>query len=104
MPRATKRCGVDQCESTLPCATHTRVRYPDLRPSSAARGYGSKYRKVRDQAVAGQVICPRCNRPYTPENPATGGHVVPQREGGSLEDGVVAQCRRCNYGWRRTGT
>ncbi len=74
------------------------------RDQKHGEAYGGAYTRERDRAVqAAGTHCPRCGRPYTADNPATGGHRVPVREGGSTEDGIEAQCRDCNYGWRRTG-
>lgn len=63
-------------------------------------GYAAE--AARTRAAAGEH-CPRCGEPYAPSNPPTAGHKVPVREGGTLADGLQAQCRRCNYGWKRTG-
>jgi hypothetical protein len=66
--------------------------------------YGPDYQRAQKAAIANAgPSCPNCGQPYTASNPPTGGHAVPVREGGSTQDGVVAQCRRCNYGWKRTG-
>lgn len=66
--------------------------------------YGPDYQRARAEAVANAgERCPNCGQPYTESNPPTGGHRVPVREGGTTQDGVVAQCRRCNYGWKKTG-
>lgn len=66
--------------------------------------YDWEYEKARNAAVAAAgERCPNCGEHYTPTNPPTGGHAQPVRRGGSTADGIVAHCRRCNYGWRRTG-
>lgn len=74
------------------------------RAAGRSGAYDWEYEKAAKEAKrrAG-THCPRCNEPYTADNPPTGGHMVPVREGGTTADGVEAQCRRCNYGWRRTG-
>jgi hypothetical protein len=66
-----------------------------------ARGYDADYDRARAKAVAGATHCATCDEPFTEDNPATGGHVVPVREGGTAADGVEAECARCNYGWRK---
>lgn len=81
------------------CSSCARAR----RGTTTERGYGHAYRKVRDEALDGETNCSSCGEPFTEDNPATGGHLVPQRDGGTLADGVGAHCARCNYGWRRTG-
>ena len=74
------------------------------RGSSTQRGYGADYQRARDRAVRTGKACRTCGGPFTEDNPATGGHVVAVRAGGSTADGIEAECRRCNYGWRRTGS
>jgi hypothetical protein len=41
---------------------------------------------------------------FTADNPATGGHVISIRDGGTTADGIKAECARCNYGWQTTGS
>lgn len=75
-----------------------------IKDRAHAATYDWEYEKARNEAVAAAgERCPRCNRPYTADNPPTGGHAVPARQGGSTADGIEAQCRDCNYGWKRTG-
>ncbi len=69
-----------------------------------ARGLGADYDRARDRALSGAVRCGTCGEPFTAENPATGGHAVARRHGGTTADGIFAECRRCNYGWRVTGS
>ncbi len=105
MPRALHVCKAKGCTelvSTARCETHARE-YEAQRGSSARRGYGHAYRKATSRATRNATHCSSCGEPFTENNPATGGHVRAIRNGGSTRDGIVAQCRRCNYGWRRTG-
>ena len=74
------------------------------RGSSSQRGYGVDYQRARAKALDGATHCCTCGDPFTVDNPATGGHVVAVREGGTVADGIGAECRRCNFGWRRTGS
>lgn len=73
------------------------------RGSTTARGYGHDYQVERTAALAGATHCTQCGSKFTADNPATGGHQVAIRDGGTLADGLAPHCRRCNYGWRRTG-
>lgn len=75
-----------------------------LRRQSHDAAYGADYQResARVRREAG-THCPRCGRPYTPDNPPTAGHLVAVREGGTLEEGLEAQCRKCNFGWKKTG-
>lgn len=74
------------------------------RGTTDQRGYGWAYQQARAKAVPGQTHCATCGEPFTEDNPATGGHVRDRRAGGTLEHGIKAECRLCNYGWRRTST
>lgn len=73
------------------------------RGTTTARGYGHDYQVEREAALAGATHCAKCGTEFTPDNPATGGHRVAIRDGGTLADGIAPHCRLCNYGWRRTG-
>lgn len=68
------------------------------------RGLDAAYDRARTAALASATVCVTCGEPFTAANPATGGHVVARRHGGTTADGIVAECRRCNYGWERTGS
>jgi hypothetical protein len=67
----------------------------------AERGYDGDYIRARAAAVTGATHCGTCGEAFAEDNPATGGHVKAIRDGGTVGDGIVAECRRCNYGWRR---
>jgi hypothetical protein len=84
------------------CPTHARE-YEQGRGSSSARGYDYKFRKESKRTKRNATHCSQCGMPFTSDNPATGGHSKAVRDGGTTADGIEAQCRRCNYGWRRTG-
>lgn len=88
-------CSVPGCPKRTPCPDHTLT--------TTQRGLGHDYRKVRDPIVKAATYCANCGDPFTEDNPATGGHRVPRRDGGTLASGIVAHCARCNYGWQRTG-
>lgn len=97
------------CEPGCPNLT-TRIRCPSCsRAKDAARGtrqqrgYDAEYQaQLRSPEYLNAAICTSCGEAFTPANPKTGGHTVALREGGKGSK-VVAQCRRCNYGWQRTG-
>lgn len=84
------------------CEVHAKE-YEAERGTNKERGYDSRFRKASNEAKAKATHCSECGTRFTPANPATGGHSRAVRRGGSTDDGIVAQCRRCNYGWRRTG-
>jgi 5-methylcytosine-specific restriction endonuclease McrA len=85
------------------CPTHTRTR-DQARGSRQARGYDRAYEQARDAAIRNATHCATCGDLFTTENPATGGHVRAIRNGGSTSDGIKPECRRCNYGWSRSGS
>jgi hypothetical protein len=81
------------------CFTHRRQR-EIARGSRQQRGYDAKHdRAKRDPDYLAATVCLTCERPFTPDNPKTAGHLVDIRSGGR-ESGIFPQCRRCNYGWR----
>lgn len=69
-----------------------------------ARGYDAAYVRERDRALAGATHCCTCGARFTADNPATGGHIVARRHGGTTADGIKPECRRCNYGWEASGS
>lgn len=77
------------------CAQHKR-------PSPRARGYDAEYeRALRSPAYVAATHCLTCGRPFTSDNPKTGGHVKAIRHGGTAADGIFPQCAGCNYGDNR---
>lgn len=91
-----------------PCQIrHGNERYAK-RGTSTERGYGSAYRQRRAGVLADATHCDTCGEPFTPDNPATGGHVVDlrtmprhERKASATTAPLTPQCQRCNYGWRR---
>lgn len=73
------------------------------RGTTTERGYGHDYQLERAVVLEDATHCSNCGDLFSPENPATGGHVDPLRDGGTLAGGLAPQCRACNYGWRRSG-
>ena len=92
-----KTCTVCGAVSSEPrCAKHRR-------PARQKRGYDAEYeRALRAPAYLAATKCATCHEPFTADNPKTGGHVKAIRNGGTTADGIIPQCARCNYGWRRT--
>jgi hypothetical protein len=92
-------CGVLTTQTRCSDCRSTRNR---ARGSSTQREYDSRYRTERDRVVSEATHCETCGEPFTEDNPATGGHRRDRRHGGGTDDGIMAQCARCNYGWRRS--
>lgn len=73
------------------------------RGSRQARGYDRDYeQQLRSPDYVNATHCAECGRPFTKDNPKTGGHSVALRRGGKGSK-ILPHCRRCNYGWSRTG-
>lgn len=106
MPRAMTICSTPGCGT--PAATRGQCRAHSAeaerrRGTRQQRGLGADYQRARTIALANATRCATCQQPFTPDNPATGGHVKARRLGGTTADGIQAECRRCNMGWQRTG-
>lgn len=92
-PRTTKRTRCDEHERARDKARGTRQE----------RGYDAEFERAkRDPAYVAATHCVSCDEPFTASNPKTAGHSTALRKGGQ-GSAIVPQCRRCNYGWRRTG-
>lgn len=88
--------------TTSRCERHTRER-DRARGSSSARGYDAQYRQqLKTPEYLNATHCAECGEAFTPDNPKTGGHSVALRAGGKGSK-ILPHCRRCNYGWERTG-
>lgn len=94
---ATNKCGALVPAGTQRCAGCAQ-KHELKRGRPAARGYDTAYRRAREKALDGATHCFRCGEPFTAENPATGGHLVAIADGGTVADGIAAECRLCNYG------
>jgi hypothetical protein len=92
-----------RCEQHRLAKQRTRERGRN-RPTKQQRGYTKEYDSAREVALATATRCRTCGGPFTPDNPATGGHMKAVRRGGTAYDGVKAECQDCNYGWRRSGS
>lgn len=84
------------------CPSCTRAH----RGTTTERGYGHDYQVALAQLhddPKRPTHCPTCEQPFTADNPATGGHTVKPRDGGTPAE-LELECRRCNYGRRRDRT
>lgn len=90
--RPDSRCFTCACEREL------------KRGRRQQRGYDTEYDNERARVLARATHCVTCGARFTEDNPATGGHVVARRHGGTTADGIKPECRRCNYGWERSGS
>jgi len=92
IPQGATRCPV--------CASD----YERARGSSTQRGYDAAFNTAKRQPkYVNATHCTECGCAFASDNPKTAGHVVAIRKGGQ-GSGITPQCRRCNYGWLRTGT
>jgi|ERR1041384_1953046 5-methylcytosine-specific restriction endonuclease McrA len=60
-------------------------------------------RKPMDKKIVARAaerrggVCPRCRKPYTKDNPATGDHVQHRIGGGAHDEtNIDALCKKCN--------
>lgn len=88
-----------------PCSTcrseRNRAR-DEERGSRQDRGYDADFDRAKvAPAYVNATHCATCHEPFTPQNPKTAGHRTALRRGGG-DGSIIAQCRRCNYGWRKT--
>lgn len=72
------------------CDAHRPPRAPDARPSASARGYGARWRVLRDAYLAEHPRCVVCGGPADEVD-----HVVPKARGGSDDrSNLRAMCHR----------
>lgn len=99
-------CSVSGCpelQRETKCPTHRREA-EQRRGSRQARGYDANFERDKQRpGYANATRCETCGQPFTTENPKTAGHRIAIREGGK-GSGIKPECRRCNYGWRRTNS
>lgn len=72
--------------------------YESMRPSRRATGhYDAEWRRNVAQAIREHPWCSVCRTGGTPDNPLTGDHITPWRDGGSNDRGnIMVLCRACN--------
>lgn len=86
------------------CSTHQREA-DKARGTRAERGYGPDFEQLKqDPEYVNANLCETCGVEFTEDNPKTAGHRQSVRAGGDFTSGIKPECRRCNYGWRRTGS
>lgn len=84
------------------CPAHTRAK-DKARGTRQERGYDAAYLAQLDSPeYVNATHCDECGELFTVDNPKTGGHSVALRHGGRGSK-ILPHCRRCNYGWSRTG-
>ena len=96
MPGAVLRpCRHHRCPalvSTGWCPLHRRPVQPDLRPSSTARGYDRRWRKIRLMFLRTNPLCAACGRAASEVD-----HITPKRAGGEDDDeNLQALCKSCH--------
>lgn len=92
-PRLTRKTRCAECERAKDKA----------RGSSSARWYDYNFEQAKllpDYLNA--THCAECGEAFSADNPKTGGHSVALRRGGKGSK-IVPHCRRCNYGWTKSG-
>lgn len=105
-PARGERCPVAALVSrgVTRCTTCARA-YDEARGTKAERGYGASFESAkRGSDYRNATHCTNCGEAFTPANPKTAGHIKSIRDNGPNDEGITPQCRRCNYGWRKTGT
>lgn len=100
MPRAAPRpcthpgcSALAQSGSRCPAHPYERPQAEDSRPNSAARGYGSRWRRLRKMVLARDPICTACKR--APSTDAD--HIVPKSRGGqNTFENLQGLCHSCH--------
>lgn len=96
-------CGTRAPGARCPACRSTHERQRDQRRGGRQqRGYDREYERERDRVLDGATTCATCGEPFGPTRKPTGGHVKDLALGGTLADGLVAECERCNFGRRRS--
>jgi hypothetical protein len=94
--------GCPSLTNTSRCERHTRER-DKARGTRQQRGYDAEYEaQLKSPTYLEATHCAACGKPFTADNPKTGGHSTAIRKGGKGSK-ILAHCRSCNYGWTRTG-
>lgn len=100
-----KVCSEPGCPRLQPetrCIDHRRKR-EKTRGTRQQRGYDAAFEHAKQEPeYVNATHCTECGEPFTADNPKTGGHSVALRNGGHGSK-ILPHCRRCNYGWARTG-
>lgn len=85
------------CEAHADEAARSQREYDSRRGSSAARGYGARWRRLRLMVLRREPFCRMC-RDKGKRTPATEvDHIIPRRDGGRDEfDNLQALCKPCH--------
>jgi len=93
---APRPCSIPLCPKFKPCPVHGARPWEHGRPNSADRGYGHRWRKLRDFILArDQHCCVPC-RAEGRITPATHvDHIVPKAQGGTDDEtNLRSICKR----------
>lgn len=71
---------------------------PPPRPSSARRGYGSHWRRLRALVLAGEPLCRQCGSNGIITEATEVDHIVAIAKGGSVSDlnNLMPLCKSCH--------
>lgn len=82
------------------CDRHTRQESKDIdarRGSSASRGYGARWRRIRDQVLREEPLCRECKEKGRVEPARDVDHVVSKLVGGTDDrSNLQALCHACH--------
>lgn len=94
--KACVDCGRRSVRSRCPDCSQ---RHEANRGTRQQRGLDGEYDRLRPLVLGDATRCAVCGQPFTSDNPATLGHIIPRRRGGTNDRANLrAECRRCNYG------
>lgn len=103
MPSLPKRAcnAAPGCNQMVPCPVHIKAqwkRYDSRRGTSTERGYGSMWRKVRDQVLIDEPLCRTCSAAGRIVLADEVDHIAPMARGGAPYDAANLQslCSPCH--------
>ena len=77
--------------------------HDDHRPSAARRGYGSNWRRRREQVLSREPLCRSCSDQGKTVEATDVDHIVPLADGGDhSDDNLQPLCHECHS--RKTAT
>jgi 5-methylcytosine-specific restriction protein A len=100
--RALKPCGRSGCPGLTAgryCGQHAKDgwQYDQERGSSSARGYGSKWRKLRDYVLKREPLCRICLKNGRTEPAREVDHIKPKSAGGTDDQAnLQGLCHQCH--------
>jgi 5-methylcytosine-specific restriction enzyme A len=91
--RPLKPCSKPGCPHRVPCPLHGKRPWEHDRPSSAGRGYGAEWRKLRLRILErDRHTCTNCGKPAS-----TVDHRKPRHLGGTDDpSNLTSLCERCH--------